>query len=95
MHQTPNSNPINIYNSLQKLQVNKRFKDGERFLNVGDGRSVLVLALEIIKLVFNSHVIVLSDCHFCSSFSLNVISTGLLTKNSHEISTKKVFVISF
>ena len=46
--------PINICNSLQDLQVSRRFKDGERFLNIGDGRSVPVLALEIIKLVFES-----------------------------------------
>ena len=39
--------PFHIYNSLQGLQINKRFEQGERFLNVGDGRPVLVLALEI------------------------------------------------
>ena len=87
--------PINIYNSLQGLQVNRRFKDGERFLNVRDGRSVPVLALEIIKLVFDSHSIVLSDYHFCLSFLLNVISVGLWAKVNYEISIKNFFVISF
>ncbi|XP_038977496.1 uncharacterized protein LOC103699768 [Phoenix dactylifera] len=33
--------PVNV-----GLQVNKRFEDNERFLNVGDGRTVPVLALE-------------------------------------------------
>ena len=60
-------------------------------LNVGDGRSVAVLALEIIKLVFNSHSIILSDCHFCLSFLLNIIFVGLLVKTNYEISIKKNF----
>ena len=36
--------PINICNLLQRLQVNKRFEDGERFLNAGDGSQVSILA---------------------------------------------------
>ena len=36
--------PTHICNSLQGLQVRERFKNGERFLNVGDGSSVPVLA---------------------------------------------------
>ena len=44
--------PFNIYNSLQGLQVSRRFEEGERFLNVRDGRLVLVLVLRIIKLIF-------------------------------------------
>ena len=72
--------PINICNSLQRLHINRRFQDGERFLNIGDGRSVQVLALGTIKLVFDSHSIILSHCHFCPSFLLNVISVGFLAK---------------
>ncbi len=81
--------PFNICNSLQGLQVNERFENSERFLNVGDGRSVSVLALGNLKLVFNSHVVVLSDCHYCPTFLLNVISVGLLAMNGYEISIKK------
>ena len=81
--------PIHIYNSLQGLQVSRRFEDGERFLNVGDGRSVPVLALEIVKLVFNSSVITLDDCHFCPSFLMNVISVDLLAKQDYDLSIKK------
>ena len=66
-----------------------------RFLIVGDGRLVSVLVLEIIKLVFDSQSIVLSDCHYCLSFLLNVISVGLLAKINYEISIKKNFVIAF
>ena len=80
--------PINICNSLQGLQVSESFEEGKRFLNVGDGRSVPVLALEIIKLVFDSQIIILNDCHFCPTFLLNVISVGLLAKR-YEISIKK------
>ena len=46
--------PYHICNSLQGLQVSRRFKQGERFLNVGDGSKVLVLALGIMNLVINS-----------------------------------------
>ena len=80
---------FNIYNSSQGLQVSRRFKEDERFLNVGDGKSVPVLALGTIKLVFKSNIIVLSECHFCPSFLLNIISVGLLAMYSYEISIKK------
>ena len=82
---------INIYNSLQGLQISKRFGDSERFLNIGDEKSVLVLALGIIKLVFNSHIIILNDCHYCPSFLLNIIPIGLLAKANYEILIKKSF----
>ena len=72
--------PINICNLLQKLLVSRRFEDGERFLNIRDERLVLVLAFGIIKFVFNSHIIVLSDRHYYPSFLLNAISVGLLAK---------------
>ena len=72
--------PYHIYNSLQGLQVSRRFEQDERFLNVGDGRSVPVLALGILKLVFESHTVVLNDYHFCSNFFLNIISVSLLAK---------------
>ena len=82
---------INICNSLQRLQISRRFEDGERFLNVGDGRLVPVLALGIIKLVFNSYIIILSNCHYYPSFLLNIIFVGLLAKENYEISMKKNF----
>ena len=78
-----------ICNSLQGLQVSRRFEQGQRFLNVGDGRSVPVLALEILKLIFESHTVVLSDYHFYPSFLLNIISIGLLAMNNYEILIKK------
>ena len=59
---------IYICNSLQDLQVTRRFGKGERFLNVGDGRSVSILALGIIKLVFESHSIVLNEYHYYPIF---------------------------
>ena len=86
--------PFNIYNSLQGLQVSKKFEEGERFLNVGDGRSILVLALGTVKLVFKSNIITLSECHFCPSFLLNIISVGLLTMYGYEILIKEIILIS-
>ena len=80
---------FNIYNSLQRQQVNRKFEEDERFLNVGDRRPVSILALGIIKLVFKSNVIVLNECHFCPSFLLNIIYVGFLARNGYEISIKK------
>ena len=62
--------PINICNSLQGLQVSRRFEEDERFFNVGDRRSVSVLDIEIIKFVFKSNIVVLDECCFCHSFLL-------------------------
>ena len=60
-------------------------------MNVGDGRSVPILALGIIKLVFESHSIVLNECHYCPNFLLNIISVGLLANSNYEILIKKEF----
>ena len=80
--------PIHVCNSLQGLQVNARFKEGERFLNVGDGSSVPILALGVVKLGLESCNIILSDCHYCPSFMLNVISVGQLASEGYEFSIK-------
>ena len=81
--------PFNIYNSLQGLQICRRFEENKRFINVGDGRSVPMLALEIIKLVFKFNVIILNECYFYPSFLLNIISVGLLTMYRYKISIKR------
>ena len=73
---------------MQDLQLSERFGDGERFLNVGDERSVSVLTLGTIKLVFKSNIIILSEYHFYPSFLLNIISVGLLTMYGYEILIK-------
>ena len=80
-------------NSLQGLQVSRRFEEGKRFLNIEDGRLIPILAIGIVKLVFKSNVVVLSKCHFCLSFLLNIIFVDLLTKNNYEILIKKVYNI--
>ena len=68
--------PIHICNSLQGLQISRRFKEGERILNVGDGSRVPVLALGVMELCFESCKILLSDYRICPSFLLNVIFVG-------------------
>ena len=68
--------PTHICNSLQGLQVSRIFEDGERFLMVGDGSKVPVLALGIVNLSLESCNIILNECHFCPSFVMNVISVG-------------------
>ena len=80
---------IHICNSLQELQISRRFKDGERFLNVENGSLVPVLVLEVIKLIFESCIIMLNESHYCPEFRLNIISIGLLVNFDYEISIKK------
>ena len=80
---------IHICNSLQGLRISRRFKEGERFLNVRDGSRVPVLAFEVMELCFESCKMLLSDCHFYPSFLLNVISVGQLAIEGYDISIKK------
>ena len=69
---------INICNSLQELQVNKKFRKDKQFLNIGDESLVLVLALKTMQFVFKSNSVMLDECHYCPSFMMNIISAGLL-----------------
>ena len=46
---------------------------------MGDESRVLVLALGVIELFFESCNILLSECHYCPTFLLNVIFLGQLT----------------
>ena len=80
--------PINICNSLQRLQVSRRIESGERFLNVRNESQALVLALETISLYFESCTVILNDYHFCPSFLVNIISVGLMAKDGYELSIK-------
>ena len=80
--------PYHICNSMQGLQISRRFEVGERFLNIGDKRSVPVLALGTIKLVFKSNIIILSEYHFFSTFLLNIIFVDLLAMYDYEILIK-------
>ena len=80
--------PVYIYKSLQGLQVSTKFENGERFLNVGDGSQVSILALGVVKLIFKSNSIILSDCHYCPSFLIKIISVGLLAKDGYSLSIK-------
>ena len=80
--------PVHICNSLQWFQVSKKFKNDERFLNMGDGSQFPIRALGVIKLVFKSNSVILSDCHYCPSFLMNIISVGLLVKDGYSLSIK-------
>ena len=81
--------PYHICNSMQGLQVSRRFDEGERFLNVGDGSKVSVLALGIMNLVINSRTVILSECHYYPSFLLNIISVDLLAMYGYKFLIKK------
>ena len=50
---------------LQRLQINRKFENSKRFLNVRDGSYISILILGIFKPIFNSNNIILSDSHYC------------------------------
>ena len=79
---------VYIYNSLQGLQISRKFKNDERFLNRRDGSQVSILALGVVQLVFKSNSVILSDCHYCPSFLMNIISIDLLIKDGYSLSIK-------
>ena len=80
---------IHICNSLHGLRISRRFKEGERFLNIDDGSQVSILALGVMELIFESYKILLSECHYYPVFLLNVISVGQLTIEGYDFSIKK------
>ena len=53
-----------------------------------DGSQISILALRVVKLVFKSNSIILSDYHCCPSFLMNIISVGFLAKDSYSLSIK-------
>ena len=55
---------------------------------MGDGSLVPVLALGIVELCLESSRVVLSECHYCPSFMLNVISVGQLATEGYEFLIK-------
>ena len=83
--------PIHVCNSLQGLQVSRRFEDGEQFLSIGNGNRVPVLAVGVLRLVFESCTVELVDCHYCPSFIMSIISVGLLASCGFELSIKEDF----
>ena len=55
---------------------------------MGDGSLVPVLALGVVQLGLESVNVILSECHFCPSFMLNVISVGRLAREGYEFAIK-------
>ena len=82
---------IHICNSLHILQIGRKFENDDRFLNVGDGSQVSVLALKTLELFFKNNSVILSDCHYCPSFMVNIISIGLLAQDGYSLSIKKYY----
>ena len=80
---------IHICNSLQGLQISREFEKSERFMNIGDGSTIPVLAIRKVQLALNSNIIVLDNYHYCPSFLMNVIFIGLLAKEDYNFSIKK------
>ena len=55
---------------------------------MGDESQVSIWTLGVVELVFKSNSIILSDCQYYPSFLINIISVGLLAKDSYSLSIK-------
>ena len=73
---------------MQRLQVSRKFENNERFLNIGDESQVPLQTLRVVELIFKSNSVILSDCHYCPSFLMNIISIDLLAKDGYSLSIK-------
>ena len=71
-----------VFATVASTSISPRFRNGERFLKVGDGR-VPLLALRVIEPGPESCRFILSDCPF---FMLYVISVGRLANEDYEFS---------
>ena len=80
--------PIHVCILLQGLQVSRRFEDGEQFLSIENRNHVLVLAIGVLSLIFESCTIELVDCHYYPSFIMSIIFVGLLASCGYELSIR-------
>ena len=55
---------------------------------MGDGSQVSIQALGVVELIFKSNSVILSDCHYCPSFLMNIIFVSLLAKDGYNLSIK-------
>ena len=76
---------------MHELQISKKFREDERFLNIRDRNLISLLALKTLQLIFESSSVMLDDYHYCPSFMMNVIFVGLLAKLGYKFIIKDDF----
>ena len=74
-----------ICNSLQGFQETKKLYEGELFLTLVDGSRILVIAVGVFNLCFESKVLILEDCLYVPNVRRNLISATYLGKHGYCI----------
>jgi transposase InsO family protein len=82
-----------VCNSLQGFQETRRLNEGEMYLTLGDGTRVPVHSIGIMKLYFNSKVLILTDCLHVPNIRRNLISVTHLGKCGYTSILRDIAVI--
>ena len=82
-----------ICNTLQGFQESKKLNEGELFLTLADGSRILIVAVGVFNLCFNSRVLILKDCLYVPNVRRNLIFATYLGKHGHCVILKDNVVI--
>ena len=82
-----------ICNSLQGFQETRKLNKGELFLTLAYGSKILVVAVGVVNLCFESRVLILEDCLYVPNVHRNLISTTYLGKHGYCVILKDNVII--
>ena len=82
-----------ICNSLQGFQETRKLNERELFLTLADGSRILVVAVVVVNLCFESRVLILEDCLYVPNVRRNLISATYLGKHGYCVILKDNVVI--
>ena len=78
---------------IRGFQETRKLNEGELFLTLANGSRILVVAIEVVNLYFESRVLILEDCLYVPSVRRNLISTTYLGKHGYYVILKDNVVI--
>ena len=87
---------------IRGFQETRKLNEGELFLTLANGSRILVVAIEVVNLYFESRVLILEDCLYVPNVHRNIISATYLGKHGYcvilqdniVIKKDKVFIYS-
>ena len=82
-----------ICNFLQGFQETRKLNEGELFLTLANGSRLLVVAIRVFNLCFESRVLTLEDCLYVPNVRRNLISATYLGKHGYCVILKDNVVI--
>ena len=82
-----------IYNTLQGFQETRKLNEGELILTLANGSRILIIAVGVFNLCFDSRVLILEDCLYVPNVCRNLISATYLGKHGYCVILKDNVVI--